>query len=114
MPRMRQELPWQTPSWAIAYQTLRSHIEGGNGRLKSVDAALHAREKRQPRGRVAQTLLTAITVMIENVIELERFLKASKESARTALDLEADEVLMPYPTIARPPASTTASISRSP
>jgi hypothetical protein len=114
MPRMRQELPWQTPSWAIAYQTLRSHIEGGNGRLKSVDTALHAREKRQPRGRVAQTLLTAITVMIENLIELERFLRGSKEKASTALDLQADEQLPPYPTrdTIRTPSDT--AISRSP
>ncbi len=114
MPRMRQDLPWQSTSWALAYQTLRSHIEGGNGRLKSVDAALHAREKRQPRGRVAQSLLAAITVMVENIIELERFRRASKDSARTVLDLEADEVLLPYP--AGPGASepTGGAISRSP
>ncbi|MGW2407201.1 hypothetical protein ACWCXK_22030 [Streptomyces sp. NPDC001739] len=114
MPRMRQELPWQTTSWALAYQSLRSHVEGGNGRLKSVDAALHAREKRQPRGRVAQTLLAAITVMVENVIELERFLRASKERASTALDLPADETLAPYPTPQKPPALTGTVINRSP
>jgi len=114
MPRMRQELPWQTPSWALAYQSLRSHIEGGNGRLKSVDAALHAREKRQPRGRVAQTVLTAITVMVENLIELERFHTASGESARTALDLRADETLTPYPVISQTPVLAGAAAGRSP
>ncbi|MFD3421289.1 hypothetical protein [Streptomyces decoyicus] len=114
MPRMRQELPWQTPSWALAYQSLRSHVEGGNGRLKSVDAALHAREKRQPRGRVAQTLLTAITIMVENVIELERFLRASKEKAGTALDLQAGETLAPYPTPQEVHARAGTAISRSP
>ena len=97
MPRTRQELPWQTPSWAIAYQTMRAHIEGGNGRLKSVDTALHAREKRQPRGRVAQTLLAAITIMIHNIKELERYLAASKQSAITGLDPEPTDALPPYP-----------------
>ncbi|MGP3922443.1 hypothetical protein [Streptomyces sp. 8N616] len=48
MPRMLQELPWQSPSWALAYQTLRSHIEGGNGRLKSVDAALTPERSASP------------------------------------------------------------------
>ncbi|MCQ8193129.1 hypothetical protein [Streptomyces rugosispiralis] len=114
MPRMRQELPWQTMSWALAYQSLRSHIEGGNGRLKSVDAALHARERRQPRGRVAQTLLAAITVMVENIIELERFLRASKEKTSTALVLQADETLPPYPALQEIPALSGTAISRSP
>jgi hypothetical protein len=114
MPRMRQDLPWQSASWALAYQTLRAHNEGGNGRLKSVDVALHAREKRQPRGRVAQSLLAAITAMVENIIELERFRRASKDSARTVLDLEADEVLIIHP--AGPGASepTGGVMSRSP
>ncbi|MGP9020333.1 hypothetical protein ACT1U9_18270 [Streptomyces sp. BR1] len=114
MPRMRQELPWQTPSWALAYQTLRAHIEGGNGRLKSVDAALHAREKRQPRGRVAQTLLAAITVMVENIIELERYLIASRKSPVTGLDLEPGESLIPYPTAEERPTPNPQSLSRSP
>ncbi|AWZ07126.1 MULTISPECIES: hypothetical protein [unclassified Streptomyces] len=114
MPRMRQELPWQTPSWALAYQSLRAHIEGGNGRLKSVDTALHAREKRQPRGRVAQSLLAAITVMVENITELERFLIASKKSARTGLDLEAGEDLIPYPPAGETSTPAPHGVSRSP
>ncbi len=114
MPRMRQDLPWQSASWALTYQSLRSHIEGGNGRLKSVDAALPAREKRQPRGRIAQSLLAAITVMVENITELERFRRASRDSARTVLDLGDDEVLIPYPAV--PGGSTSARdvVGRSP
>ncbi|MFT2018780.1 hypothetical protein ACMA1D_23495 [Streptomyces sp. 796.1] len=111
---MRQELPWQTPSWALAYQTLRAHIEGGNGRLNSVDAALHAREKRQPRGRVAQTLLAAIVVMVENIIELERYLIASKKSPVTGLSLEPSESLTPYPLADAAPTPSPQGLSRSP
>lgn len=114
MPRTRQELPWQTPSWALAYQTLRAHIEGGNGRLKSVDSALHARERRQPRGRVAQTLLSAITVMVHNIKELEQYLAASKQSAITGLDLEPNEVLLPYPTVSLTVPPRSQALSRSP
>ncbi|MFE4450032.1 hypothetical protein [Streptomyces sp. NPDC056796] len=114
MPRTRQELPWQTPSWALAYQTLRAHIEGGNGRLKLVDSALHARERRQPRGRVAQTLLSAITVMVHNIKELEQYLAASKQSAITGLDLEPNDVLLPYPTISLTVPPRSQALSRSP
>ncbi|MFF4743786.1 hypothetical protein [Streptomyces sp. NPDC001268] len=81
---------------------------------QSVDAALHAREKRQPRGRVAQSLLAAITVMVENIIELERFRRASKESTRTVLDLEADEVLIPYPAVPGASEPTGGVMGRSP
>lgn len=51
-------------------------------------------------------LLAAITVMVEKVIELKHFLVASKRSARTGLDLEPGEVLMPNPT--SPHTSTSA------
>ncbi|WP_432068513.1 hypothetical protein [Streptomyces sp. C10-9-1] len=71
-------------------------------------------EKRQPRGRVAQSLLAAITVMVENIIELERFRRARKASARTVLDLEADEVLIPYPAGSGASEPTGGAISRSP
>ncbi|MBT2398689.1 hypothetical protein [Streptomyces sp. ISL-100] len=114
MPRTRQELPWQTPSWALAYQTLRAHIEGGNGRLKSVDSALHSRERRQPRGRVAQTLLSAITVMVHNIKELEQYLVASKKSPITGLDPEPGEVLPPYPAAEETALTRPRSLSRSP
>ncbi|MFF9508198.1 hypothetical protein ACF1BU_19105 [Streptomyces sp. NPDC014724] len=98
----------------MAYQTLRAHIEGGNGRLKSVDTALHARERRQPRGRVAQTLLSAITVMVHNIKELEQYLAASKQSAITGLDLEPSDVLLPYPAISLTVAPRSQVLSRSP
>lgn len=114
MPRMRQELPWQTPSWALAYQTLRAHIEGGNGRLKSVDSALHARERRQPRGRVAQALLSAITVMVHNIKEIEQYLAASRKSPITGLDLEPGDVLPPYPAADETAMPRPRSLSRSP
>jgi hypothetical protein len=90
------------------------HIEGGNGRLKSVDSALHARERRQPRGRVAQTLLSAITIMVHNIMELEQYLVASKKSPITGLDLEPSDVLPPYPTAEETATPRPQVLSRSP
>ncbi|MGP3922444.1 hypothetical protein [Streptomyces sp. 8N616] len=52
--------------------------------------------------------------MVENIIELERFRKASKESARTAIDLQPGETLTPHPTIPRATAPAGSAISRSP
>ncbi|MFJ5213703.1 hypothetical protein ACIP98_03230 [Streptomyces sp. NPDC088354] len=75
MPKLRQELPWGRALWQRAYRGLRSHIEGLNGRAKNVDTFLHAREKRQSRGRVAQTLLTAVQLMVENLRTIESFLR---------------------------------------
>ncbi|GHJ02591.1 hypothetical protein TPA0906_44560 [Streptomyces olivaceus] len=75
MPKLRQELPWGREAWQTAYRSLRSHIEGLNGRAKNVNTFLDAREKRQCRGRVAQTLLAAIQLMVENLRTIESFLR---------------------------------------
>ncbi|MFG3406624.1 DUF1963 domain-containing protein [Streptomyces sp. NPDC048142] len=58
-----------------AYRSLRSHVEGLNGRARNVDTFLHSREKRQSRGRVAQTPLSAIQLMVENLRTIESFLR---------------------------------------
>lgn len=78
MPKLRQELPWGREAWQRAYRSLRSHVEGLNGRAKNVDTFLHSREKRQSRGRVAQTLLSAIQLMVENLRSIESFLRAQR------------------------------------
>lgn len=75
MPKLRQDLPWGREAWQRTYRSLRSHVEGLNGRAKNVDTFLHSREKRQSRGRVAQTLLSAIQLMVENLRSIESFLR---------------------------------------
>jgi len=75
MPKLRQDLPWGREAWPRAYRSLRSHVEGLNGRTKNVDTFLHSREKRQSRGRVAQPLLSAIQLMVENLRTIESFLR---------------------------------------
>ncbi|MFC1415237.1 hypothetical protein [Streptacidiphilus cavernicola] len=75
MPKLRQRLPWGRAPWELAYRSLRSHIEGLNGRLKGVKSFLHSRERRQSRGRVAQALLAAVQVMVENIHTIESYLR---------------------------------------
>lgn len=77
-PGRRPPGPWPT-------RCSRAHIEGGNGRLKSVDTALHARERRQPRGRVARTLLLAITVMVHNIKKLKPYWSPARRAPLPAL-----------------------------
>lgn len=117
MPRMRQDPPWQTPAWALAYSAMRSHIEGGNGRLKGVDTALHAREKRQPRGRVAQTILAALIVMISNIRTIDAFRAAGDKQTRTTFDLTDEDEVPSYPlglTVPVPAKPSARRASRSP
>ncbi|MGW2084162.1 hypothetical protein [Streptomyces sp. NPDC001880] len=75
MPKLRQDLPWGRAAWQRAHRSLRSHVEGLNGRAKNVETFLHSREKRQSRGRVAQTLLSAVQLMVENLRTIESFLR---------------------------------------
>lgn len=79
MPKLRQELPWGRAAWQRAYRSLRSHIEGLNGRAKNVDTFLHSREKRQSRGRVAQTLLSAVQLLVENLRSIEGYLRDRRQ-----------------------------------
>ncbi|AUG79289.1 hypothetical protein CFP65_4544 [Kitasatospora sp. MMS16-BH015] len=74
-PKLRQKLPWGRALWQRAYGGLRNHIEGLNGRVKNVDTFLDDPTLRQSRGRVAQTLLAAIQLMVENLSTIEGFLR---------------------------------------
>ncbi|WP_335938106.1 hypothetical protein [Streptomyces sp. PTD5-9] len=78
----------------MAYQTLRAHTQGGDRRLTYVDPARHARERRQRRGRVARALLSAITVMVQNIEELGQYLAVSEKS--TINGLKPNDALLPY------------------
>ncbi|NUK71323.1 hypothetical protein HRW23_14380 [Streptomyces lunaelactis] len=79
MPKLRQELPWGRAAWQRAYRSLRSHIEGLNGRAKNVDTFLHSRERRQSQGRVAQTLLSAVQLFVENLRSIEGYLRDRRQ-----------------------------------
>ncbi|WP_395294673.1 hypothetical protein ACF9IK_14780 [Kitasatospora hibisci] len=75
MPKLRQDLRWGRETWQQVYRGLRSHVEGLNGRVKNVDTFLDKRELRQSRGRVAQTLLAAVQLMVENLRTIEVYLR---------------------------------------
>jgi hypothetical protein len=75
MSKLRQDLPWGREAWQRTFRSLRSHVEGLNGRAKNVETFLHSRERRQSRGRVAQTLLAAVQLMVENLRSIESYLR---------------------------------------
>ncbi|MEV5416169.1 hypothetical protein ACFZAB_22570 [Streptomyces albogriseolus] len=52
--------------------------------------------------------------MVENITESERFRRASRDSARTVLDLGDDEVLVPYPAVPGRFTSAINVVGRSP
>ncbi|MFB8038116.1 hypothetical protein ACFC5Z_35395 [Streptomyces sp. NPDC056004] len=52
--------------------------------------------------------------MVHNIKELEQYLAASKQSAITGLDLEPNDVLLPYPTISLTVPPRPQALSRSP
>ncbi|MET7459623.1 hypothetical protein [Nonomuraea sp. NPDC005501] len=64
--KFRQDLAYLSPVWADVYKPARANTEGLNGRLKGFDVDLGAPKNRLAHGRVAQTLLVALTVAVAN------------------------------------------------
>lgn len=97
MARERQELHWRKGPWTVAYGALRNHIEGKNSGIKSEKSRLGDRKARQARGRVAQTLLAAISIAMENLRRIEKFLQAAREPQKLIADLDGADLPQPYP-----------------
>ncbi|MEV8324688.1 hypothetical protein [Kitasatospora sp. NPDC056731] len=102
-PKLRQGLSWGRAAWQRAFRSLRSHVEGLNGRAKNVDTFLDKRELRQSRGRVAQTLLSAVQLMVENLRTIEVYLRERRLWAEDRYTL-ADITDTPDPHV--PPNTT--------
>lgn len=66
------------------------------------------------RGQVTVRDLGEKPLVVHNIKELEQYLAASKQSAITGLDLEPNDVLLPYPTIHLTIAARSQVLSRSP
>ena len=84
--KYQQSLPHGMPEWETAYKHVRAHNEGANGWLKGADASINAAVFRQARGRVAQTILIALTIAVANLRRLEQFLRDRHEDPATLLD----------------------------
>ncbi len=72
--KWRQKYPLFTARWQEAWSGLRSQNEGGNGNLKksSLDS-IDNPQFRLPHGRVAQTLLNAVIILVANLRAIKRF-----------------------------------------
>jgi hypothetical protein len=65
--KLRQELHYLTEPWTGAYKAIRAQTEGINGRLKSHFIDLDDPKHRLAHGQAAQTILTALMVMVANL-----------------------------------------------
>ncbi|MFI6599107.1 hypothetical protein ACIBHX_22845 [Nonomuraea sp. NPDC050536] len=93
--KLRQDLPYLSPSWTGTYKTVRAMTEGINGRVKSFDIDLGDPKNRLAHGRVAQTILTALMVAVAN----DHFLDAWRQTHQPE-PVPADVV--PEPGVDRP------------
>jgi hypothetical protein len=65
--KLRQEPHYLTEPWTGAYKAIRAQTEGINGRLKSHFVDLADPKNRLAHGQAAQTILTALMVMVSNL-----------------------------------------------
>ncbi len=81
-----QALAHGTSAWLTSYKSIRAQNEGANGWLKGIDTCIATAKHRLARGRVAQTLLLALTIAITNLRRLEQFLRDRYEDPAALLD----------------------------
>lgn len=69
-PKYRQRYLHGSTAWHKRYSAVRSLNEGGNGTVKGIDINIADNKTRLPRGRVAQTLLLGIQLMMANLRQI--------------------------------------------
>jgi hypothetical protein len=69
-PKYRQTYLHGSTAWHKRYSVVRALNEGGNGSVKSIDLDVADAKVRLPRGRVAQTLLLGIQLMMANLRQI--------------------------------------------
>lgn len=69
-PKYRQTYLHGSTAWHRRYSVVRALNEGGNGSVKSIDLDVADAKVRLPRGRVAQTLLLGIQLMMANLRQI--------------------------------------------
>jgi hypothetical protein len=65
--KLHQEMHYLTEPWNGAHKAIRAQTEGINGRLKSHFVDLADPKNRLAHGQAAQTILTALMVMVANL-----------------------------------------------
>lgn len=91
-PKYRQKYLHGSTPWERRYKAVRAHNEGENGTVKSIDLNIADHAVRLPRGRVAQTLLIGIQLMIANLRQISIW-------ARDHRPAEAPPIIEDWPVV---------------
>lgn len=93
--KFRQDRHYLSPDWHDAYKPIRAHNEGLNGRAKGhrIDIA----RKRLAHGRVAQTVLLALMILMINLQILHDRTRTSSPEPIMADDSQGYDGLTPMP-----------------
>ena len=75
--KFRQDRPYLSPAWHDAYKPIRAHNEGLNGRAKSHRIDIADPKKRLAHGRVAQTILLALMILMINLQIIQDWISTS-------------------------------------
>lgn len=78
--KYRQDLPFGTPEWHVAYAEPRNIIEGYNAHAKDESRqALHSKGRRRMRGRAAQHVLCAMLIFAANIRKITKWIHEAIE-----------------------------------
>ncbi|GAB2710480.1 hypothetical protein [Kitasatospora kifunensis] len=103
--KFRQDRHYLRPAWHDAYKPIRAHNEGINGRAKGHHIDIADPRKRLAHGRVAQTILLALMILMINLQIIHDWTGTnSSESAAGGSDQNYDGLTpMPLTTNGLPP-----------
>ncbi|MFJ9521809.1 hypothetical protein ACIRPK_26595 [Kitasatospora sp. NPDC101801] len=95
--KFRQDRPYLSPTWHDAYKPIRAHNEGLNGRAKGHQIDISDPRKRLAHGRVAQTVLLALMILMINLQILHDWTRTSSPAPIQADDGQSYDGLTPMP-----------------
>ncbi len=89
--KFRQDHPYLSPAWRDAYKPIQAHNEGLNGRAKGHRINIADPRKRLAHGRVAQTILLALMILMINLQIIHDWIGVNgSESAMNGSDQDYD------------------------
>ncbi|MFE4976139.1 hypothetical protein ACFRAR_29060 [Kitasatospora sp. NPDC056651] len=96
--KLRQDRHYLGPAWRDAYKPMRAHNEAVNGRVKGHHINIADPKKRLAHGRVAQTILLALMILMINLRTIQDWLRTTTPELTTTPAVEHYDGLTPAPT----------------
>ncbi|MFJ5233168.1 hypothetical protein ACIQBJ_25145 [Kitasatospora sp. NPDC088391] len=95
--KFRQDRPYLSPAWHDAYKPIRAHNEGLNGRAKGHRIDIADPKARLAHGRVAQTILLALMILMINLQIINDWIGTSTPDSAEADHGQDYDGLTPMP-----------------